>query len=124
LWYLLSIDHSALTHTNMKGKHNNTTNKLHPQISNMAERKPNVKFADMTEEMQNDAVESATKAIAAAPQDEGEISRAIKQDFDRKHNPTWQCIVGRNFAGDVVHEGKHFIYFYLGQLAILLWKTV
>jgi dynein light chain LC8-type len=88
----------------------------------MAERKPNIKSADISEEMQNDAVEIATKAIEANVM-EKEIALHIKREFDKKHNPTWQCIVGRAFGADVVHESKHFVYFYLGQVAILLWKA-
>jgi dynein light chain LC8-type len=88
----------------------------------MAERKPNVKFADISDEMQQDATEVAKKAIIEHLM-EKDIAAHIKKEFDRKHGPTWQCIVGRHFGGDVVHESKHFLYFYLGQLAILLWKT-
>lgn len=29
----------------------------------------------------------------------------------------------RNFGSYVTHETKHFIYFYLGQVAILLFKS-
>ncbi|KAF2976244.1 hypothetical protein EK904_002679 [Melospiza melodia maxima] len=43
-------------------------------------------------------------------------------EFDKKYNPTWHCIVGRNFGSYVTHETKHFIYFYLGQVAILLFN--
>mmetsp|Transcript_37390 Transcript_37390/g.57384 ORF Transcript_37390/g.57384 Transcript_37390/m.57384 type:complete len:116 (+) Transcript_37390:135-482(+) len=32
-------------------------------------------------------------------------------------------IVGRNFGSYVTHETKHFIYFYLGQVAILMFKS-
>ncbi|KAK1328707.1 hypothetical protein QTO34_012282 [Cnephaeus nilssonii] len=44
----------------------------------------------------------------------GEFGRQMKE-FDKKYNPTWHCIVGRNFGSYVTHETKHFIYFYLGQ---------
>ena len=40
-----------------------------------------------------------------------------------QYNPTWHCVVGRNFGSYVTHETKHFIYFYLGQVAILLFKS-
>ena len=40
-----------------------------------------------------------------------------------RYNPTWHVIVGRNFGSYVTHETKHFIYFYLGQIAILLFKS-
>jgi dynein light chain LC8-type len=32
-------------------------------------------------------------------------------------------VVGRNFGSYVTHETKHFIYFYLGQVAVLLFKS-
>jgi dynein light chain LC8-type len=52
-----------------------------------------------------------------------DIAAFIKKEFDKKYNPTWHCIVGRNFGSYVTHETKHFIYFYLGQVAILLFKS-
>uniref|UniRef100_A0A3B3YCU3 Dynein light chain n=1 Tax=Poecilia mexicana TaxID=48701 RepID=A0A3B3YCU3_9TELE len=30
---------------------------------------------------------------------------------DIKYNPTWHCIIGRNFGSYVMHETKHLIYF-------------
>ncbi|XP_014749923.1 PREDICTED: dynein light chain 1, cytoplasmic [Sturnus vulgaris] len=54
---------------------------------------------------------------------EKDIAAHIKKEFDKKYNPTWHCIVGRNFGSYVTHETKHFIYFYLGQVAILLFKS-
>jgi len=29
---------------------------------------------------------------------EKDIAAFIKKEFDRKYNPTWHCIVGRNFG--------------------------
>ncbi|KAK7799914.1 hypothetical protein U0070_012005 [Myodes glareolus] len=46
---------------------------------------------------------------------EKDIAAHIKKEFDKKYNPTWHCIVGRNFGSYVAHETKHFIYFYLGR---------
>ena len=76
----------------------------------------------MTEDMQQDAINVATKAIDSY-NIEKDIACYIKKEFDRKHNPTWHCIVGRNFGSYVTHETKHFIYFYLGQIAVLLFKS-
>ena len=48
----------------------------------------------------------------------------LADDLDvQKYAPTWHCIVGRNFGSYVTHETKHFIYFYLGQVAVLLFKS-
>ena len=29
---------------------------------------------------------------------EKDIAAYVKKEFDRKYNPTWHCIVGRNFG--------------------------
>ena len=54
---------------------------------------------------------------------EKDIAAYIKKEFDKKYNPTWHCVVGRNFGSYVTHETKHFIYFYMGQVAVLLFKS-
>ncbi|VDO05894.1 unnamed protein product [Rodentolepis nana] len=90
--------------------------------STMAERKAVVKNADMTEDMQSDAVSIAGQALEKF-NIEKDIAAYIKKEFDKKHSPTWHCIVGRNFGSYVTHETNHFIYFYLGQVAILLFKS-
>lgn len=88
----------------------------------MTDRKAVIKNADMSEEMQQDAVDCATQALEKY-NIEKDIAAYIKKEFDKKYNPTWHCIVGRNFGSYVTHETRHFIYFYLGQVAILLFKS-
>lgn len=88
----------------------------------MSDRKAVIKNADMSEEMQQDAVDCSTQALEKY-NIEKDIAAYIKKEFDKKYNPTWHCIVGRNFGSYVTHETKHFIYFYLGQVAILLFKS-
>ncbi|XP_055602021.1 dynein light chain 1, cytoplasmic isoform X1 [Uranotaenia lowii] len=90
--------------------------------SKMSDRKAVIKNADMGEEMQQDAVDCATQALEKY-NIEKDIAAYIKKEFDKKYNPTWHCIVGRNFGSYVTHETRHFIYFYLGQVAILLFKS-
>mmetsp|Transcript_9452 Transcript_9452/g.19774 ORF Transcript_9452/g.19774 Transcript_9452/m.19774 type:complete len:99 (+) Transcript_9452:485-781(+) len=59
----------------------------------------------------------------------GFVLLAKLDDYDLFHtsrsNPSIgrHVIVGRNFGSYVTHETKHFIYFYLGQVAILLFKS-
>merc|ERR1712233_26680 len=81
----------------------------------MSDRKAVIKNADMSEEMQQDAVDYATQALEKY-NIEKDIAAYIKKEFDKKYNPTWHCIVGRNF-GSYVTRTRHFIYFYLGQVA-------
>ncbi|KAL3958828.1 hypothetical protein ACCO45_006990 [Purpureocillium lilacinum] len=84
-----------------------------------------IKSADMTEDMQQESIEVAQEAMAKFTIEKGEqdIAQHIKRTFDERKGPTWHCIVGRNFGSFVTHETKHFIYFYLGHCAILLFKT-
>merc|ERR1712173_304275 len=85
-------------------------------------RKAIVKNADMSEDMQQEAIDVATQAVEKHNV-EKDIAAYIKKEFDKKYTPTWHCIVGRNFGSYVTHETKHFIYFYLGQVAVLLFKS-
>ncbi|XP_027265826.1 dynein light chain 1, cytoplasmic [Cricetulus griseus] len=88
----------------------------------MCDRKAVIKNANMSEEMQQDWVECASQALEKYSI-EKENAAHIKKEFDNKYKPTWHCIVGRNFGSSVTHETKHFNYFYLGQVAILLFKS-
>ncbi|XP_037363924.1 dynein light chain 1, cytoplasmic-like [Talpa occidentalis] len=80
----------------------------------MCDRKAVIKNADMSEEMQQDSVECATQAL-----EKYNIEKDIVAHIKEFDNPTWHCIVGRNFRSYVTREIKHFIYFYLGHMAIL-----
>ncbi|CAD7925857.1 unnamed protein product [Amoebophrya sp. A25] len=80
-----------------------------------SDRKAVIKNADMAEDMQQDAIDCAMQALEKY-NIEKDIAAFIKKEFDKKYNPTWHCVVGRNFGSYVTHETKHFIYFYLGQV--------
>jgi dynein light chain LC8-type len=81
-----------------------------------------IKNTDMSEDMQQTSVDVATIALEKY-NIEKDIAAYIKKEFDKKYLPSWHCIVGRNFGSYVTHEARNFIYFYLGQVAILLWKS-
>lgn len=81
-----------------------------------------VKNADMHDAMQEIAIDVAKQALEQY-NIEKDIAAYIKKEFDKRYNPTWHCVVGRNFGSYVTHETKHFMYFYLGQVAILLFKS-
>ncbi|XP_054985576.1 dynein light chain 1, cytoplasmic-like [Sorex araneus] len=75
----------------------------------------------MSEEMQQDSVRCATQALEKY-NNEMDIAAHIKKEFDKKYNPTWHCIVGRNFGSYVTHKKYHCILFNLGKMTILLFK--
>ncbi|VDN14482.1 unnamed protein product [Dibothriocephalus latus] len=89
---------------------------------NSSTEKAIVKNADMSEEMTHSAINVCRDALSQYTL-EKDIAAHIKKAFDKDHGPTWHCIVGRNFGSYVTHESNHFIYFYMGQVAILLFKS-
>ncbi|CAG0893356.1 unnamed protein product [Cyprideis torosa] len=93
-----------------------------------SERKAVIKNADMSEEMQQDAVDVANQALEKY-NIEKDIAAFIKKEFDRKYNPTWHCIVGRNFGSyrnfRVIYErgrARSYGNFYSASLFLLLAK--
>ncbi|QQP35034.1 Dynein light chain, partial [Caligus rogercresseyi] len=66
------------------------------------------------------AVDCATQALEKY-NIEKDIAAYIKKEFDKKYNPTWHASWDGIWSY-VTHETRHFIYFYLGQVAILLFK--
>ncbi|KAK6906394.1 hypothetical protein I203_100379 [Kwoniella mangroviensis CBS 8507] len=81
-----------------------------------------IKSVDMSEEMQQKAVDIVVLSLEKHDV-ERDMAMFIKKEFDRLYGTTWHCVVGKNFGSFVTHETKNFIYFYLGPVAILLWKT-
>lgn len=101
----------------------NTTESYSPKYTTMSsDKKAVIKNADMSSPMQDESLKIALVALDKF-NIEKDIAAYIKKEFDKKYGPTWHCIVGRNFGSYVTHETKHFIYFYLGQVAILLFKS-
>jgi dynein light chain LC8-type len=75
----------------------------------------------MSDEMQSDAIDIASQAVDRF-NIEKDICAYIKKEFDKKYNPTWHCVVGRDFGSLVTHESNRFVYFYIGKVAVMLWK--
>ncbi|KJA23604.1 hypothetical protein HYPSUDRAFT_39788 [Hypholoma sublateritium FD-334 SS-4] len=101
-----------------------TDSQTAPRDGNLAGIAPKaiIKNVDMSEEMQQESVDIASAALEKY-NIEKDIAAQIKKEFDRRHGPTWHVVVGKNFGSYVTHETKHFIYFYVGTLAILIWKS-
>ncbi|CAH7680088.1 dynein light chain type 1-domain-containing protein [Phakopsora pachyrhizi] len=81
-----------------------------------------IKAADMSEQLQQSAVDIVSEALEKW-NIEKDIAAFVKREFDQRHGGTWHVVVGRNFGSYVTHETGHFIYFYMGQIAILIFKS-
>ncbi|CAJ0954092.1 unnamed protein product, partial [Mesorhabditis belari] len=81
-----------------------------------------IKNSDMPEELQADAIELAQQALDRFKL-EKEMAAFIKTEFDKRHYPSWQVVVGSNFGSYVTHETNRFTYFYIAHIAFMLYKT-
>lgn len=52
-----------------------------------------------------------------------QCAEAIKNEFDTRWSPHWHVIIGRNFGSFVTHETKCFVFFYLEDKAVMLFKA-
>jgi len=89
------------------------------------ERVATIKATDMDEQqMIEDAVDCSAQALEKFEEDKNtEIAGFIKKEFDRRYQPTWHCVVGKNFGGYVTHELTNYIYFYLDEICVMLWRS-
>lgn len=97
-----------------------------------------VKHEDMNEKLREDVIEIAKKALMKTStinqelnkngkgnksKSEKDIAAQIKTELDKIHGPTWHVIVGRSFGSYVTHQTGHIIYFYIGHMAFLVFKS-
>ncbi|CAG8693150.1 12490_t:CDS:2 [Dentiscutata erythropus] len=68
----------------------------------MTDNKLVIKNVDMSEDMQQEALDCANTALEKHSI-EKDIAAYIKREFDKKYGTTWHCIVGRNFGSYVTH---------------------
>ncbi|KAK0406244.1 hypothetical protein QR680_018454 [Steinernema hermaphroditum] len=80
-----------------------------------------VKASEIPVEMIEHAVWLADEA-ARQHMDDGDIAMHIKKGFDSFYTAPWHCIVGRRFSSLVTHEDGSFLHFYMGKIAVVLFK--
>eukprot|EP00357_Protocruzia_adherens_P008916 CAMPEP_0115020728 /NCGR_PEP_ID=MMETSP0216-20121206/30370_1 /TAXON_ID=223996 /ORGANISM="Protocruzia adherens, Strain Boccale" /LENGTH=86 /DNA_ID=CAMNT_0002392761 /DNA_START=28 /DNA_END=288 /DNA_ORIENTATION=+ len=78
-------------------------------------------IVDMEEEVITDAHTVASMAVEKHSL-EKDISKVVKQHFDKKYGPNWHCIVGKDFSSSISYDAKHMLFFKAGQMQILLYR--
>ena len=73
---------------------------------------------DITSEMKKDAKDYLGKTEI----NEAEVLQQMKEFFDKKYQPNWHCVVGKNFYSSFSHEETTYIFFSVGQISVLLYK--
>jgi len=81
-----------------------------------------LKASDLAEDIQLKIFELADQAIQNYKL-EKDIAAFLKKELDQVYGPTWHVIVGKSFGSYVTHEQGYFVYFYIGELAFLVFKS-
>ncbi|AQZ16736.1 DYN2 (YDR424C) [Zygosaccharomyces parabailii] len=84
--------------------------------------KPILKASDITDELRDSIFDVTLEAVGNFEM-ERDIAGSIKKQLDVKYGNTWHVVVGKNFGSYVTHEKGHFMYYYVGPLAFLVFKT-
>ena len=51
------------------------------------------------------------------------ILQPFEKELDQLYGPTWHVIVGKSFGSYVTHEQGYFVYFYIGDMAFLIFRS-
>lgn len=81
---------------------------------------------DMPDDLIKDAVETSRRILGETSDfdaDGLQCAEKIKYEFDERWSPHWHVIVGRSFGSFVTHETKRFLFFYLEDKAVMLFKA-
>merc|ERR1712072_1323818 len=81
---------------------------------------------DMPDDMLKDAIETSRRVLNGITDFDTQgltCAEDIKQEFDTRWSPHWHVVIGRNFGSFVTHETRCFVYFYLDDKAVMLFKA-
>lgn len=81
---------------------------------------------DMPDDVLKDSIRITNAAIQAFPDfdtDGLKIAEQVKKELDARWSPNWHVIIGRNFGSFVTHETRTFLFFYLGDKAVMIYKA-
>lgn len=51
------------------------------------------------------------------------LAEELKKSMDKKFDPYWHVVCGKNFGCFAIHEMRNFIFFYLDNSAFLMYKA-
>lgn len=88
-----------------------------------ASLKTTIHRLEMPEEMKNKALATMRKAMEDH-KIEKDMATYMKRNFDETQGGTWHCIVGKGFGCSVAYDTQYLIFFQIGQVYALLFKSI
>lgn len=74
--------------------------------------------SDIDRGMSGFVIDSA-KSNLAKHRDESLVAQAMQKELQTKYQKSWSIFVGRSFGSSLVPDRRRFVFFYVGQMAIL-----
>ena len=80
---------------------------------------------ECSDDMLDVALEQARKLLEEndIDTDGAKIAEQMKKFMDEKYEPYWHIVCGRHFGCYAIHHSRQFIYFYIDNIAFLLYKS-
>ena len=78
--------------------------------------------SNMDDDMQFTAMEIASKDYPRSNSSNHEMAKKLKETFESKYYPTWNCILGKSFGCKINAQKKHYLCFKIGDKTIILYK--
>jgi dynein light chain LC8-type len=88
----------------------------------MAGTAATVKASAMAADIEQDCVDCAAEALSRFAEQRA-VAQWMKRQLDAKYGAVWHVIVGRHFGSYVSHDDKSFLYFFVGDVAFLIWRS-
>ena len=79
--------------------------------------------SNMDDDMQFAAMEIASKDYPRTNSNNYEMAKKLKETFESKYYPTWNCIVGKSFGCKINAQKKHYLCFKIGEIIIINIKN-
>lgn len=88
----------------------------------MAGTRAVIKLSVMQRDIEQDCVDCAAEALTRFDEQRS-VAQFVKRELDRKYGSTWHVIVGHAFGSFVTHEERSHLYFFINDVAFLIWRT-
>ena len=109
---------------NMSSSNTNTGNEGGKSVTSrrLGQEKVVIIESDMDDDMQFAAIEIASKDYPRSNSSNHELAQKLKETFQSKYYPTWNCIVGKSFGCKINAQKKHYLCFQIGDKTVILYK--
>ena len=83
-----------------------------------------VQVVDMDEERQQVTLDLIQQMFDEHSKEET-VANEIKKEMDKKYDPSWNVIVGKNFGSNVITMTKSYLFCSLhnDEVSVLIWKS-